>query len=94
MEFNIAGIAKLFAAANILVFALLLFLAIKPLFGFGTFGVEVKGWRYAYGSGGWVVQHSKTYEVAASGLYPWYRWWFDRWYEKNYGKPHPDGRGQ
>lgn len=84
MELSLAGIFKLFAAANVIVIALLLFLAIKPLFGFGVFGIEVSGWRYAYGSGGWVAQHSKTYEVAATGFYPWYRWWFDRRYAKHF----------
>lgn len=86
MEINLAGIAKLFAAANVLVVVLLVFLALKPFFGFGTFGLVINDWRYGYGSGGWVVQHVKTYEVAAQGWFPWYRWWFDRWFEKHYGR--------
>lgn len=86
MEMNAVGIFKLFTAANACALAVLLFLAIKPLFGFGVFGVVVNDWRYGYGSGGWTIQHTKTYEVAASGFYPWYRWWFDRWYERTYGQ--------
>lgn len=72
MEFSVIGIFKMFALANSLVIGLLVVAAIKPLLGFGVFSVTYDGWRYGYGSGGWTIQHERTYEVSARGWFPWH----------------------
>lgn len=73
MEITIGQILKMFAIVNGIMLCAILFRATMPFWLDDSIGIVVGEWRYGYGSDGWVIQHQKTYEVAAQGWFPWHK---------------------
>lgn len=72
MEITLGTTLRILAIVNAVPLAALLWMMLAPFVMQTTFAVVIGDMRYGYGSGGWIIQNTKTFQVIRQGWFPWH----------------------